>query len=96
MLTITSRTLREVAFDPAGNKFLGRVELTYAESELDPPQIARITARLTLPSRSRYPQIESAMLAEAERQLRLRLAMLDSGPVNIFVDQPAPPQTLAA
>lgn len=96
MLTITSRALREVAFDPAGNRFLGRVELTYAESDQDPPQIARITARLTLPHRSRYPQIETALLAEAERQLRLRLAMLDAGPLNIFVDAPVQRQSMAA
>lgn len=89
MLSITSRILREVSFDPAGNRFLGRVELSFQDVTDDPPHLARLEVGIPLPYRSRYPQIEAALLEAAERELRLRLAALHPGPSNIFVDSAA-------
>lgn len=84
MLTITSRALREVTFDPAGNMFLGRVEIAFRDAHDEPLQQARLLVRLSLPHRSRFNQIETALMDEAERQLRLRLAENGEGPKNIF------------
>lgn len=95
MLSITSRSLREVSFDPAGNRFLGRVELSFQDGVDDPPHIARLVVSIVLPHRSRYPQIEAALLNAAERELRLRMAGLHPGPSNIFTEA-APPKSLAA
>ena len=86
MLSITSRMLREVSFDPAGNRFLGRVELSFQDDADDPPHIARLVVSSVLPHRSRYPQIEAALLHAAERELRLRMAGLHPGPSNIFTE----------
>jgi hypothetical protein len=95
MLSITSRILREVSFDPAGNRFLGRVELSFQDDADDPPHLARLEVGVTLPHRSRYPQIEAALLEAAEREFRLRMAGLHPGPSNIFA-APAPTARLAA
>ena len=95
MLSITSRTLREVSFDPAGNRFLGRVELAFQDDADEPPHLARLAVHAILPPRARYQQIEDALLAEAERELRLRLARLHPGPTNIFAD-PKPGDRMAA
>ncbi|MEY4983487.1 MAG: hypothetical protein RIR62_1753 [Pseudomonadota bacterium] len=84
MLTITSRALREVTFDPAGNLFLGRVEVAFRHAPDEPRHEARLLVRLALSHRSRFHQIETALLDEAERQLRQRLAQHDEGPKNIF------------
>ncbi len=95
MLSITSRILREVSFDPAGNRFLGRVELSFQDDADDPPHLARLMVSIALPHRARYPQIEAALLDAAERELRLRLARLHPGPSNIFAEN-APTTRLAA
>ena len=84
MLTITSRTLRDVVFDPAGKRVLGRVEIAFRDAHDDQPQQARLRVHLTLPPRSRFTQIEAALLDEGERQLRQRLAACGAGPANIF------------
>ncbi len=95
MLSITSRVLREVSFDPAGNRFLGRVELSFQDDADDPPHVARLEVAITLPHRARFPQIEAGLMDEAERELRLRMAGLHPGPSNIFVD-PTPHGRMAA
>jgi hypothetical protein len=99
MLTITSRALREVVFDPAGNQFLGRVEIAFRDAADEPAHQARLLVRLSLPHRTRFNHIETALLDEAEAQLRRRLATATQGPRNIFAPRNhvvAAPQRQAA
>lgn len=96
MLTITSRLLREVSYDPAEQQFLGRVELAFQDNPKDPPHVARLTVAQVLPHRTRFAQVEAALLDAAERELRLRLARMIAGPVNIFAEPPAAPARMAA
>lgn len=95
MLSITSRSLREVSFDPAGNRFLGRVELSFQDDADDQSHVARLAVSIALPYRARFPQIEAALIEEAERELRLRMAQLHPGPSNIFAEA-TPQDRLAA
>lgn len=84
MLTLTSRRLRDVTFDPAGTRFLGRVEIAFHDSTDAAPLTARLRVSVSAAPRSRYAHIEAALLDEAERELRLRLAKLPQGVTNIF------------
>lgn len=96
MLSFTSRILREVSFDPAENRFLGRVELAFQDPSDEAPLTARLSVAVTLPPRARFTQIEAALLDEAERRLTARLAQLDPGPSNLFRDRRARDPRLAA
>jgi hypothetical protein len=95
MLTLTSRKLRDVTFDPAETRFHGRVEITFHDSTDDAPFTARISVAVSGAPRSRYAHIEAALLDEAERDLRLRLARLPSGVTNIFAPAPQATQQTA-
>lgn len=96
MLSVTSRILREVSFDPAENRFLGRVELAFQGAADEAPLTARLSVGVTLPPRARFTQIEAALLDEAQRLLIARLATLDPGPSNLFRDGRARDPRLAA
>jgi len=84
MLTIATRILRDVTHDPTASRFSGRVDLTFREAPDDAPRRASLLVRVALPHRARFSHVEAALLDEAERRLRLRLAELDEGPANIF------------
>lgn len=84
MLTLSTRSLRDLTHDPATGCYSARVDLIFREAPDEPEQKASLRATLTLPHRARFNHIEAALLDEAERLLRIRLHALGAGPKNIF------------
>ena len=84
MLTLSTRSLRDLTHDPASGRYSARVDLTFREAPDDPDQRASLRVTLTMPHRARFNHVEAALLDEGERLLRLRLLALGEGPKNIF------------
>lgn len=96
MLTLHSRQVTDLQFDPRSGQFIGMAHLRY--SLLCDPDFAgsaRIRTCVTLPRWSRYGVIESALIQAATARLQVRLEEVETDPVNIFAVDP-PPLTRAA